>query len=84
MKEDTVDMGLVREDTADTADGKNSMNDGAQDDRGWITVKRQNMVTTVTPRPRSFHDQLTFHDQFHDNCVCGIMNKSKTEQRAHK
>ena len=85
MKEDTVDMGLGTEDTADTADGKNSLNDGAQDDSGWIMVKRAKHGHNSHSKTKG-HSMTNCHSMTNSMtpCVCGIMTKIKAEQRAPK
>ena len=68
-----------------TADSENSVNDGAQDDSGWITVNRKGKMSKHGHKGHSMtncHSMTKGHSM--TNHVCGIMSKNKAEQKAHK
>jgi len=78
-----------------TADSENSMNDGAQDDNGCITVKRKGKMSKNGHEGHSMtnchsmtkgHSMPNCHSMTNSmtNRVCGIITKDKAEQKAHK
>jgi len=80
-----------------TADSENSVNDGAQDDSGWITVNRKGKMSKHGHKGHSMtnchsmtkgHSMTNCHSMTKGhsmtNHVCGIMSKNKAEQKAHK